>query len=396
MKKILFITWDGPQTSYMEGLFLPIFNEVSKHSNYKFHVIQFTWADQEKIELIKKIALEYNIKFKALPIQRKPIAALGSLVTIFSATAKLKAYIKNHHIDIVMPRSTIPAMMVSKLKPNNLKIIFDADGLPIEERVDFADLSRNSLIYKILKREESKIINQADIVLTRSKKAIEHHTIHKGKMFRGKFNIVSNGKSNIQFDINKSSRISIRKKYGFSNSDLVFIYSGSLDGKKYAYKEILEIFKKYSSINKNSTLIILSKAISFAKSITPKELLKNIIFESVSHEEVPAYLNAADVGFVLIQPKYSMKAVSAIKLGEYLLCGLPVIASKGVGDSEEILKESASCHLYDHDDDNRMDKAVQFLKASKYFDKDELRELGLNYFSLEQSAKSYIIALDRL
>ncbi len=28
-KNLLFITWDGPQTSYMEGLFMPIFNENS-------------------------------------------------------------------------------------------------------------------------------------------------------------------------------------------------------------------------------------------------------------------------------------------------------------------------------------------------------------------------------
>ncbi len=29
MKNLLFITWDGPQTSYMEGLFMPISNENS-------------------------------------------------------------------------------------------------------------------------------------------------------------------------------------------------------------------------------------------------------------------------------------------------------------------------------------------------------------------------------
>lgn len=396
MKKILFISWDGPQTSYMEGLFLPIFNEVSKNSNYKFHVIQFTWADQQKIESIKKLASAYHIEYTALPIQRKPTPALGSFFTVYTVISKLKDYIVDNQIDIVMPRSTMPALMVSRLKLKNLKIVFDADGLPIEERVDFAGLSKKSLKYKILKREESRIINQAEIVLTRSQKAIEHHTHHKTNSFINKFAVVLNGKSKIQFDIKKSSRISIRKKYGINHTDFVFIYSGSLDGKKYAYDEILEIFKKYSSINKDSKLIILSKAITFAKSITPIELLKNIIFESVSHEKVPEYLNAADIGFVLIQPKYSMKAVSAIKLGEYLLCGLPVIASKGIGDSEAILKESDSCHLYDHDDGCRVDKVMQFLKTANNLDKQQIRELGVKYFSLKQSAESYIKALDQL
>lgn len=34
----------------------------------------------------------------------------------------------------------------------NLKIIFDADGLPIQERVDYAGLKENSLQYQWLKK----------------------------------------------------------------------------------------------------------------------------------------------------------------------------------------------------------------------------------------------------
>ena len=51
MKNVLFMTWDGPQTSYMEGLFMPILSEVQNRTNYKIHVIQFTWGSQERIAL---------------------------------------------------------------------------------------------------------------------------------------------------------------------------------------------------------------------------------------------------------------------------------------------------------------------------------------------------------
>ena len=44
MKNILFITWDGPQTSYMEGLFMPIFNEIQLQSNYKSPVMSIIFA----------------------------------------------------------------------------------------------------------------------------------------------------------------------------------------------------------------------------------------------------------------------------------------------------------------------------------------------------------------
>lgn len=46
---ILFVTWDGPQVSYLEGLFLPIFKAL-KSAGIHVHVLQFTWAEQAKIE----------------------------------------------------------------------------------------------------------------------------------------------------------------------------------------------------------------------------------------------------------------------------------------------------------------------------------------------------------
>lgn len=395
MKKILFISWDGPQTSYMEGLFLPIFNEVSKNSNYKFHVIQFTWADQEKIELIKKVALNFNIQYLALPIQRKPFSILGSLITVYTATAKLKAYIKTHQIDLVMPRSTMPAMMVSRLKLQNLKIVFDADGLPLEERLDFSGLSRKSFVYRFLNKEETKLLKLADAVITRSRKAIDYHLQTIGSSFQHKFSVVYNGRDPKVFKPEVSQRTQSRAELEFDDNEKIFVYCGSL-GPQYGWEEMMAILKKWNQQDANWRFLILTGNLDYAKTNLPEEFSRQTTIKKVPFEKVPYYLNAADVAFAIREPKLSMIGVAPIKLGEYLLMGLPVIASKGIGDSEEILKTSAPCHLYDHDDENRVDYTIQFLKAFKDFDKQQIRGLGVNYFSLEESTKSYIKALDRL
>ncbi len=39
---ILFITWDGPQVSYLESLFVPIFRKLEERCGAHFHVLQFT------------------------------------------------------------------------------------------------------------------------------------------------------------------------------------------------------------------------------------------------------------------------------------------------------------------------------------------------------------------
>src|SRR5690606_35943047 len=72
--------------------------------------------------------------------------------------------------------------------------------------------------------------------------------------------------------------------------------------------------------------LILTGNLEFAESKIPADLKEFIVLKKVNSEEVPSYLNAADLGFALRQPKFSMQGVAPIKLGEYLLCGLPVIA----------------------------------------------------------------------
>ena len=388
MKNLLFITWDGPQTSYMEGLFLPIFQEIAKSDEVKFHVLQFTWADQQKINLTKRVAEKMGIQYTALPILRKPNASLGSLMTVFTSANKIKKYIKENKIDIVMPRSTFPAMMVNQIKNKNFKLIFDADGLPIEERVDFAGLKRDSFQYQLMKSAETTMLKNADAIITRSQKAIDIHLKNIGEENRDRFSVVFNGRDQNKFRKEDIARSNARKKLGVA-SEFLFVYAGSL-GPQYCFPEMLEIFKNHSAQNK-SKFLILTGNIDFAQQNIPKELQSNIILKSVTTDEVPFYLNAADLAFALRQPSFSMQGVAPIKLGEYLLCGLPVIASKGIGDTENILHNFKECYLYDHSlpRSNQAENINQFLEKAIFADKNNIAVKAQEYFSLEAAAESY-------
>ena len=179
---ILFITWDGPQTNYMEGLFMPIFSRIQQNSNYTFHIIQFTWASSEKITITQKAAQELNIIYTKRTIERQPVPTIGNLFTIYNGITFLKNYIKDYDITIVMPRSTIPAIMINQISKSNFKVLFDADGLPLEERVDFSGLSKKSWSYKFLKNQENKMLLVANGVITRSNQSIEIHVASNSKI----------------------------------------------------------------------------------------------------------------------------------------------------------------------------------------------------------------------
>jgi len=393
MKNLLFITWDGPQTSYMEGLFMPIFSEIQKQNpQWKFHVIQFTWGDSERIAITQKIAEELGVEYQAFPISRKPIPAIGSFISLWGGASKIKKYIEAHQIDILMPRSTFPAYMVNQLKNFQGKIIFDADGLPIEERVDFAGLKKGSAMYSFLKNIETNMLRKADAVITRSQKAIDIHIEQLGEAFRHSFSVVFNGRDAKKFSVNEEWREAARKELGIQD-EILFVYAGSL-GPQYCMEEMLEIFR----ISERAKFLILTGNPEFAEKHIPEDLREHIKVKKVPSDEVPYWLNAGDIAFGLRQPTYSMQGVAPIKLGEYLLCGIPVIASKGIGDSEEILMNFEESYLYDHKSGikDNLKKIKEFVENAKFADRNKIREKALAYFSLEAAAESYIKAISRL
>ena len=402
-KNLLFITWDGPQTSYMEGLFMPIFQEVARNEHVNFHILQFTWADDKKISHTKEVAKKMGIQYTALPILRKPNVSIGSLLTVFTSSGKIKKYIQQNNIDIVMPRSTFPAMMVNQIlgagkvpfRGFRGKLIFDADGLPIEERIDFAGLKKDALQYKLMKSAETKMLKSAAAVITRSQKAIDVHVKTIGEESRDKFSVVFNGRDKDLFKLNTDLRQQVRQELGLEN-EFLFVYAGSL-GPQYCFPEMLKIFANHTYKN-NAKFLILTGNLEFAEQNIPEELKGRIIFKSVKSDEVPLYLNAADLAFALRKPTFSMQGVAPIKLGEYLLCGLPVIASKGIGDTDDILANFEECYLYDHSFglEAQEEKMTAFLEKAIFADKKNMAAKAQEYFSLEAAAESYITIIRRI
>ena len=391
MKKILFISWDGPETSYMEGLFMPIFNEIQKQREcIQFHCIQFSWDNNGKPQ--KEAAKKFNIAYTLVPIARKPIASLASFYTLLRGHRIIKAYAKKHQIDILMPRSNFPAFMVNRANLR-LPIVFDADGLPIEERIDFTDLRKKSFLCFFLKSIEKKTITTSSLVLTRSdfanKYLSENYNVNSNKFF-----VVYNGRDKNFFKFNQIDRDKIRRKYNLKDKKIL-VYCGSLDGNKYLLKEMINVFHHFKLSNPNSKFLILSGSKNILENI-PNELRKDFIIKNIRYNDVPKFLSASDYSIGIIRNSLSMKAVSAVKLGEYLLIGLPVIFSRNIGNSSTVLDGLENSILYDVNSSCKLSKAVSFLQNQHSINIKKNRERGIKYYSLEKSAESYVRAIERI
>jgi glycosyltransferase involved in cell wall biosynthesis len=397
VKQVLFITWDSPHVSYLEALFLPIFRSLQS-CGYNFHILQFSWADSS-IKAARHQACEENgISYSAVPVFRKP-QALGAVASSILGSRHIARLIDEKNIDIVMPRSTLPAMSsLLALRGRNKKLIFDADGLPLDERIDFAGLSPSSLVYRFLRDVEAQAVRSSDVVITRSERA---NSILQARAGAGneekKFHVVTNGR-----DVNKfhpaSQRewIYTKKKLGISDEAPLVVYAGSI-GPQYCPEIMLELFSKIKISRSDSHFLILTGSPEVMNTYLVKypEISDSVTVMSADSEDVPKWLSAGDLGLAFREPKFSMQAVAPIKLGEYLLCGLPVVATTGVGDSHFISSDAG--FLVDHGDVETIGLVSDWFVNKVLPNRNEFRAqcvaVGRKHFSLESSVESYVSAL---
>lgn len=398
MKNILFVTWDGPQVSYLESLFLPIFRALQEHG-FKFYVLQFSWAPFDVTELRRHSCEAVGINYTHVPIIRKPVA-LGGLITAFWGSRQIRREICRHNMDIVMSRSTLPAMSsLIALRGSDKKFVFDADGLPLDERVDFAGQSPSSIVNRILRDVEAQAVRRADAVLTRSRKAKFILQARAGSgCSDNKLHVVSNGRDITLFSAgDATNRFLVKERLGIACDAPLIVYSGSL-GPQYCPDSMLSLFKFIRESRSDAHFLVLTgspEVMIDLASGSDKALTASMTVMRVDANEVPGWLAAADLGLAFREPTFSMQGVAPIKLGEYLLCGVPVVATRGVGDSHFIDLQAG--YLVDDGDKQTLASVSDWFINQVLPRRDDFRahcrSVGVAHFSLESSVEAYRKAL---
>lgn len=397
---VLFVTWDGPQVSYLETLFLPIFKRLKPYG-FNFHIIQFSWAPATIVDMRRRACEASGFSYTAVPVIRLHVA-IGSLITSLLGYRQIRKSIRHHNIDVVMARSTLPALSsLLALRTGSQHLIFDADGLPLDERVDFAGQSPSGLVYRLLRDVEAQAVRKADVILTRSQKAIGilYARAGAGTLY-DKFFVVGNGRDSTLFSPGlQLERQRIRKRLGIGVEAPLVVYAGSL-GPQYCPAAMLELFRMIRKTKPDSHFLVLTGSTNVMNKILASEtdLKSSLTVMRLEAWEVPTYISAADLGLSFRESAFSMQAVSPIKIGEYLLCGVPVVANVGIGDSHFIGNQAGFLI------DNCNSKTLA--AVSKWFVNEVLprrndfrlksRSVGLAHFSLDSCVNVYREALMRI
>lgn len=401
--KLLFVTWNGPEVSYIEGLFLPIFEQLYKQNRVECHILQFTWGSEEYISKVGRACESKGVRYELIRVNRRFVPAALLKANLLDSK-KVRKYILKHNIEVVMPRATVAAAIVLRAISGiqQVKMLYDADGLQQDERVDFSGWNPLGLQYRVYRDVEFKALREADGVLVRSHQAKQILASRAGALFdESIITVINNGRDKNLFAPRFDHGF---KKNLFSTAEEnfpVIVYAGSI-GPQYCFEEMLYIFRKIQQIYGEARFLVLTgQPDTVLQSLSEQSTLRDkCLIKKVAAEEVPSYLSIADIAFALRRPTFSMKAVAPIKLGEYLLCGVPVIATKGIGDTELYIKDVECAYLLNDLSTDQLDASIQWslqvLGQDKTILQKQARQIGERYFDLEKTASQYMHAIQSL
>src|SRR5262245_24905036 len=107
--RLLFITWDGPEASYHESLFLPIFARLSV-AGFDVHMLQFTWGADAQVQARTRAARDAGVRYTAVRVWRGS-GLMATAAMVARGAARITRYVRQHGITVLMPRSIIALAM---------------------------------------------------------------------------------------------------------------------------------------------------------------------------------------------------------------------------------------------------------------------------------------------
>ncbi len=391
--RLLFVTWDGPEQGYLESLFLPLLGALRRHG-VESSVLQLRFGPRS-LEISARAAAEaLGIGYEALPIRRRPTVLAGALATIALATPRLVEKARRERSDVLVPRSLLPGAMtlLARRALPTTKLVFDADGLMADERVELAGWDPEGAPYRALRRVERRLLRAADGVMTRTH-ASKTILLERagGDVPAERIHVIPNGVDAGLFrPSDPREALAVRARFGVPEGAPWVVYSGSI-GPQYMPEAALSFFARLRAQRPDARLTVLTGATDRAAALVQAASLPEgaVKIARLSPAGVAEVLGAADLGVALRLPTFSQRAVSPIKVSEYLLSGLPVLATRGVGDLDDLLVEPLVAHRMDAaapDLDAAVDWFLSGPLASRERARALCRALGERELTVERSA----------
>ncbi len=347
--KILYVCYFGLREPLVQTQVLPYLLEVLKDGN---EVILLTFEPDPArtwtagaINAERELLKEKGIRWLHLTYHKSP-SVPATFYDILNGARLVSRLIDNEHIDLLHCRIHIPALMAAvarKFSRKNPKLLFDIRGFFPEEYTDAGIWPENGWLYRAVKRVEKWLLKESDgfVVLTeKARQILFPESVDSGRDKLGRPVEVIPCCVDLQrfATADDISRENVRRELDIHDR-FVFVYIGSFGG-WYLTNEMLDFLRVAKQQNEKAfALIITQRETEKAENMLRDAGLHqgDHLVISVTPQQIPRFLKAADVAISFIKSCYSKQAASPTKIAEYLAAGLPVVSNAGVGDLDELI-----------------------------------------------------------
>lgn len=331
---------------------------------------------------------EYNFIEKILTIISTP----------FLIQKKVNKYFNNIKIDYLITytpfMSNLRLIKFFKEKYTFKSILFLWDIMP--QTAKDMEIIKNSIIFNYMKNNEKKLYENVEKIICNCNEA-ENYIIKNNYKNKKDLLLIRNSEYISEFKF--SNKDKIRKKYGYSENDIVFIFGGNM-GMLQKLDNILELAKQIKDPNVKFLLIGDGKDKPLLKRKILEEKIENIkILDVIPRIEYDETIGAFDCGLISLNekntvPNFPTKVTAYLKLGLPIFASLDSSAGRGVGEYIEKNKIGIWGRAGEINDLKiKFDLFLSKVRNKKY-SKEKLKELYKEDFDIEKAYKIFMKGLE--
>jgi glycosyltransferase involved in cell wall biosynthesis len=286
-------------------------------------------ADRERVRATAEELRAAGVAWMPVAYGAGP-AGPRTLLQLARAVASGRGLVGREGVALVHARSYVPALMATFL---GRPWLFDMRGLWPQERVDGGLWRGGSFWHRIWEWLERRLLDRASGVVLLAEGARELLP-----PLGGPVRVIPTAVDLERFMPGLPPPAGAAELAGRE----VYVVSGAL-GTWYLLEPMLDLLALALARSDASRALLLTEEDAgpavrglLRRGVTPSR----VVVAGVPHREVPRWVSLATAGIFLIESAPSKRASAPTKLGEFLACGVPVVITPGIGDSEALVNET--------------------------------------------------------
>jgi glycosyltransferase involved in cell wall biosynthesis len=383
----LYLSYDGMLEPLGQSQVLAYLEQLAPGRS--IHLVSFEkerdWSNKAYREAVADRIAKAGITWHPRRWRNRPrilAAACNLLVGMVAAASITLRYGVSivHARNILCSAMGLPAALIRRAK-----LISDIRGFWPDERVDAGLISADGAVYRVLKAIERTALRRSSAIVTLTAASVP--VLKDDPKF-----------GHPQAPITVIPTCVDLKRFrpippSAAGGAFVLGYVGSF-GTWYMLDETVVLFgvllerepdARFLIVNRNDHEVI--------RSVLRRNRVPESAYElrSALPDEMPALVATMTAGVCFVRPQFSKISSAPTKFAEYLACGVPVVATQGVGDMGEIIRGTGvGLVASDFRTEALRKLADGLLKLTKNPNiRERCRSVAEQQFSLERGAASY-------